>query len=76
MEYVKKSEILKIIEQQKLETKNYDVKNLLLAVEKLVNDLEIIEICDEEEKPFKKVICRISKLPCCYCQPVCGSRES
>lgn len=49
MEYVKKSDVLKIIEHEKALRTGYDADIVLFAVEKSVNELETIDVCSHKE---------------------------
>lgn len=49
MEYVKKSDVLKIIEKEKALRIGYDADITLFAVEKSVHELETIDVSDDEK---------------------------
>lgn len=50
MEYVKKSDVLKIIEKEKKLRMSYDSDITLYSVEKSVHELETINISDDEKQ--------------------------
>lgn len=45
--------------------------------DQVINNFDIFldYVWNSKKRRKKNIICKTTNLPCCYCQPVCGSRE-